>query len=436
MANTIIPLTELRQDVVLPVAIYDGQNSNQMLLNRGMALTQENLEALRRRGIKHVAIDSRFVKSVWAAPKQGLTGIKLQQHFLAEQRRKSQQQVRALTERLVKPAQPQYQPKLAEDFSERNQEHEKSLHEFWDSLSSSKRIRGDVVQNVALQSIEHLLQDVDLFVKMTLEPCEQHDLLHQHCLRTAKLAMSIATITGCKEDEVRQLGIGCLLSRVGMDEAIKSLTNNSRELTALEVLELRKHPGRTWAALEQVADLPVGARQVAWQINERWNGTGYPRGRSEKQIHPLARIAAVADVYIALTSPRPHRQAYSPHEAIRIMLGDTQKGLYEPEAIRGLLRTISLFPLGSCVELSNRTLAITIRNAATQYDRPTVKVVCDLQGMPLPEQYINLSESPQLHIVQSHDQDYLTQLQQRWQSTQQSTNDFFADADSFLSIEK
>ncbi|MCA8983360.1 MAG: HD domain-containing phosphohydrolase [Planctomycetaceae bacterium] len=435
MSFSIIPLKELRQDAVLPVSIFDGQNSTLMLLNRGMVLSQENLQTLQRRGVTHVAIDSRFVKDVWATPGSGRTGIRLQQHFLAEQRKKEELKTKSLTTRLVKPPQPNYDNTQLSKLAARKSEHERCLEEFLGAMGTSKIVRSDVVKRVALESIEDLLQDLDLFVKTTLEVGDSEQS-HQHCLRVAKLAMSVATIMENREEDVRHIGIGCLLSRVGISDTVKEIIENPRELTPLELLEVKKNPGRTWNALERITDLPVGARQVAWQINERWNGSGYPRGRSLKQIHPLARIASVADVYIALTSDRPHRPAYSQHEAIRILLADAQRGLFEPVAIRGLLQTVSLFPLGSIVELSNGSLAITVRNNPQQYDCPLVKVVCDSNGHPLPESYIDLAETKSIHVVQTHGEHVLRQRIAQWSEQQQDLDSFFEEADSLFAQPK
>ncbi len=418
MAYTIIPLKELRKDAVLPVAIYDGQNTNLMLLNRGNILTSDSLDTLHRSGISHVAIDSRYINAVWAAPKTGKTNLLLQQHFLAEQRKKADQKNQPLTRRLEKPQAAEYDNSLVASMQAKDEEHGESLKQFLDNIGDSKLVRGDAIKNVAFESIEHLLADVDLFVQTAINGV-QTEMIHQHCLRVAKLAMSIATVLEFREEDVRHIGIGCMLSRVGIDPVIKDVMSKARELTPLEVLEIKKHPGRTWTALERITDLPVGARQVAWQINERWNGTGYPRGRAQKQIHPLARIAAVADVYIALTSPRPHRDAFAPHDALKQILSDTKRGLFEPCAVRGLLQTISLFPIGSCVELSNGTLAVTVRTDIDHYDRPTVKVVCDTFGNPLPECYLNLYENPELEIVATHSHSYLNLLIQRWDGYQE-----------------
>ncbi|MBB03105.1 MAG: hypothetical protein CMJ47_10690 [Planctomyces sp.] len=423
MSLTVIPLTELRKNALLPAAIFDGQNESVLLLNRGIRLTGENLLTLQRRGIKQVAIDSRHAGAI-----RGGTARTRTVHKPSEVPAERQK----LSTRLQRPKTPQFDKQLVSRLLEKQEEHERGLHMFINSIGENRTVRGDTIKRMATESIEHMLEDIDLFVKTTIEG--EHDgELSKHCLRVAKLAMSMATILEHKEDEVRQIGLGCMLCRVGIDHRTMELMNQNRPLTALELLELRKHPGRTWDTLERISDLPVGARQVAWQINERWNGTGYPRGRSEKQIHTLARIAMVADVYIALTSDRPHRQAYSPHESLKTIIRATEAGQFEPRAVRGLLRTVSLFPLGSCVELSNGTLALSLRNHPTQYDRPLVQIVCDLAGNRLPEHFIDLSETPDLRIIASHPQEFLDQCLSQSESSNEELDDFFAAATAAFS---
>ncbi|MCA8985983.1 MAG: hypothetical protein KDA76_20020, partial [Planctomycetaceae bacterium] len=164
------------------------------------------------------------------------------------------------------------------------------------------------------------------------------------------------------EEDVCQIGIGCMVSRVGITPGIRQLMEVARELTPAERLELKKYPAMTWHTLERITDMSNIARQVAWQINERWNGSGYPRGRVGKQIHPLARLAAVSDVFIALTSDRPYRKALSAYGAVMEVVSSAKQGLFEPAAVRALLRTTCLFPIGSYVELTDGSLARVIRN--------------------------------------------------------------------------
>jgi hypothetical protein len=86
---------------------------------------------------------------------------------------------------------------------------------------------------------------------------------------------------------------------------------------------------------------------VSYQIHERINGSGYPRGRSEENIHPFARILYVADRYVSLTSLRPHRQPLTPYAAMETLLKSEEERGADPLVVRALLRVISLFPVVS-----------------------------------------------------------------------------------------
>jgi len=402
MNKTIISLNELRQGVVLPAAIYDAQNSQLLLLNRGITLTQDKITGLRKRGIKQIAIDSKFVSDISCGPGSAKNKFSRKDQILNELRTKKKTSPHSLSKELKKPDSPHYDSQLEKSFTSANQKHSEHLESFFAELHSDSKevVRCDSLSRIANESIELLLGDIDLFVKLAIES-SQTEAFNEHCLKVSKLAMSIATILEFSKENVTYVGMGCLMSRIGISEDIQKLINIPREFTPLEALEMKKHASRKLRLLEQIPGLPIGVKQVAWQIHERWNGTGYPRGRAGTQIPPLVRIASVADAYVAMTSERPHRRAMAPYKAVETILEEARKGLFEPNAVRGLLQTISLFPLGSHVELSNKMYAITIRNHAEFYDKPTVKIICDSFGLPAQQEIIILSEQQDLHIVKT-----------------------------------
>ena len=92
-------------------------------------------------------------------------------------------------------------------------------------------------------------------------------------------------------------GDGMPGSRCRATAAARELSEEPRALTGVEFAEIKRTPSRVFDMLCKTA-FPWVARTVAYQICERWNGSGYPRGKSGFQIHPLARIAAVCDVYV------------------------------------------------------------------------------------------------------------------------------------------
>ncbi len=235
------------------------------------------------------------------------------------------------------------------------------------------------LKSLSVDSCEMMLEDLDLYVKLAIDRRDDSEA-YGHSLRTSQLAMAIAAVLGKSCENISDLGVGCLIARAGQTEYAKQLTQSERPLTENEWLEIQKTPNRTFDLMEKCPDVPVGARQVAYQMFERWDGSGYPRGRSGTQIHPLSRIAAVADVYVALTSGRAHRPPFSPYQAIEIILADTRKGLYDPQTVRGLLQTVCLYPVGSRVRLNDNSEATVLRTKPQSYDRPIVQITHDPDG--------------------------------------------------------
>jgi hypothetical protein len=136
---------------------------------------------------------------------------------------------------------------------------------------------------------------------------------------------------------------------------------------------------------------------VAYQVHERPDGSGYPRGREKKCIHLFARILHVADAYLAMTAQRPFRLPLMPYAAMECLLRQAEKNRVDPDVMRSLLRVLSLFPIGSYVRLSDGSLAEVIRANPHSFSRPLVALVRDTKGQPVSEQgesaLINLSGS-------------------------------------------
>jgi HD-GYP domain-containing protein (c-di-GMP phosphodiesterase class II) len=189
------------------------------------------------------------------------------------------------------------------------------------------------------------------------------------------LATMIGTTLGLDQVTLHELGFGCLIHDIGMMAIDRRSFESKKVLELDEFLEIAKHPIKTFDIIAKNLDaVPVNARMVAFQIHERFNGEGYPRRREGENIHPLARIAAVADAYTALVSPRPYRPGMLPYFAMEKMVRDTSRGLFDPKVVRALLETVGLFPLGSFVEMTNEYVGRVIRANGKQYAQPIVEV--------------------------------------------------------------
>jgi HD-GYP domain-containing protein (c-di-GMP phosphodiesterase class II) len=171
-------------------------------------------------------------------------------------------------------------------------------------------------------------------------------------------------------------------------------------LNQIEFLEITKHCSITFELLQKMPDVPTGARMVAYQLHERFDGSGYPRQRRGAQIHPLARIAMVADMFVAMISPRPHRPPILPYKAMEFILHSTKLGKFDPDVVRGLLQTVGLFPIGSYVLLSDHRTARVIRAHRELFNRPVVEIQPN-DGPPAEPEVVDLAAMPGLEIIRA-----------------------------------
>ncbi|WP_371922095.1 HD-GYP domain-containing protein [Treponema sp. B152] len=97
----------------------------------------------------------------------------------------------------------------------------------------------------------------------------------------------------------------------------------------------------------------------ALEHHERENGHGYPRGLTKEKISMYGKIIAVACSYEAATAPRPYKEAQDASSGIVEMIKNTN-GQYDETILKALLYSLSFYPVGMYVYLSNGKIAKVI----------------------------------------------------------------------------
>ena len=137
----------------------------------------------------------------------------------------------------------------------------------------------------------------------------------EHSQRISKLCKMVGEKLGFSQTVLDELQLFAMLhdiGKVGIDDRI---LNKPGKLTEEEWVEMRKHPeigariAKTTPELEKISEYIL-------THHERWDGKGYPRGISGKQIPLHSRILAVADAYDAMTGERIYKKALSKQDAI------------------------------------------------------------------------------------------------------------------------
>ncbi|MGC3999021.1 MAG: response regulator [Anaeromyxobacter sp.] len=128
-----------------------------------------------------------------------------------------------------------------------------------------------------------------------------------HSQRVVRYTLAIARRLGLPEADLPDLGRGALLHDIGKIGVPDAILLKPDRLTQEEWTEMRKHPQVGFNILQSVSFLTRPAEMVLAH-QERWDGSGYPRGLAGEEIPLFARIFALADTYDAMTSDRPYRK--------------------------------------------------------------------------------------------------------------------------------
>lgn len=144
-----------------------------------------------------------------------------------------------------------------------------------------------------------------------------------HVDRMSGLVYRLARALGWSDDDAETLRLASLLHDVGKIGIPDELLLKDGPLSADERLVIQTHASIGHGILAGAdSELLRLADVIAWTHHERFDGSGYPRGLAKAEIPMPGRIAAVADVFDALTSDRPYRAALPEHEALATMRAD------------------------------------------------------------------------------------------------------------------
>ncbi|MDR1931803.1 MAG: HD-GYP domain-containing protein [Spirochaetales bacterium] len=204
----------------------------------------------------------------------------------------------------------------------------------------------------------------------------------QNSLNTAILA----NITGSGMDmiahKLTQLVTGALLHDVGMVRVPADILAKTGKLEGEDLAKMRAHTLHSYRIITRELGYPEDIGLTALQHHERWDGEGYPKKLSGKQINLFARIVAVVDAFEAMISDRPYRDSMIGYTAMRSILSDNGRR-FDPEILRIFIRCMGIYPLGSIVLLSTSCIGRVIENNPDAPLRPKVKLMIDKDGAML-----------------------------------------------------
>jgi len=149
--------------------------------------------------------------------------------------------------------------------------------------------------------------------------------------RVTETTLAVARAAGFNEEELLRIRRGSTLHDIGKMGIPDDILRKKGPLTEEEREVVKNHPNTAFELLKGIPYLEKSL-EIPYCHHEKWDGSGYPRGLKGKEIPLSARIFAVVDVWDALSSDRPYREAWSREKVAAYLLNESGKH-FDPKVL-------------------------------------------------------------------------------------------------------
>ena len=200
-----------------------------------------------------------------------------------------------------------------------------------------------------------------------------------HSISVCILSIVTGLSLNLDNDNLMDLALGALLHDIGKIHIKNSILNKPQILNGNEYKQIKRHSILGYEAIKNIEGFK---QEIGWIIrdhHERYDGRGYPRGLSAKEIHIYPRIVSICDTYDALTTKRVYRCGIPVYQAVEYLLS-MRKRQFDPELVERFVGNLSIYPIGTIVKLQSGHEGIVVESRRNNPTRPTVELVRDLDG--------------------------------------------------------
>lgn len=197
----------------------------------------------------------------------------------------------------------------------------------FDQLELSARVKSLIRQKRLNEDLDHAEQ-VLFSIARTVESRAPNT--GDHCERLVMRGKAFGEFLGLSRSEVRDLMWGGYLHDIGKVGIPDAVLLKQGRLTPEEWLIMKQHV-LIGERICQPLRTMRGVLPIVRHHHERWDGSGYPDGLAGDDIPWMAQVFQIIDIYDALTSARPYKAAYSPEQALAMILEEVQRGWRNPE---------------------------------------------------------------------------------------------------------
>ncbi|MEW6095032.1 MAG: HD-GYP domain-containing protein [bacterium] len=274
----------------------------------------------------------------------------------------------------------------------------KTVEHVISNVRIGKAIEEEPLKKVIKQMAEEIISNQDAM--LNLIKIKSHDeYTFAHSTNVCTLAILLGVRREFKKAEIEEIALGGILHDIGKVKISEEILLKPTKLTIKEYEEVKKHPIYGYEILNENSKLSQLTKLIAYQHHERMQGKGYPQGLSIDEVHPAVRLIALVNLYDSLTTDKPYRSKFLPHDAMRIIISQSGSN-FSVEDVKKFVDDMSIYPVGSFVRLNTGEIGVVTKINRHAVIRPYVKILLNAKKDILYKPFeINLFKDKDRFIV-------------------------------------
>ena len=214
----------------------------------------------------------------------------------------------------------------------------------------------------------------------------------QHSVGVATLLAGFARHMGdYSDDQIEEITVGGIIHDIGKVNTPDHILNKPDKLTDEEFVIMREHVTHSRDILQENGGFTQMQLDISLMHHEKPNGKGYPLGLKTDEISEIGAMAAIIDVYDALSTKRVYKEAWEPSHALKSMV-EWGEGAFNQPVLMQFISYLGVYPVGTWVMLESGKIGFVLSLNEDKL-RPVVQIKLDLKSRRLLNDELDLSKN-------------------------------------------
>lgn len=248
------------------------------------------------------------------------------------------------------------------------------------ALESGKHISSAQIHPFIDETLSSLARNENALTTLINMQRKDHKLAN-HAFAVFSLVLSLSIKQDLSKEDQNVLGLAAFFHDVGWLKLPLNLLGKKTPYKPGEIQLIQQHIAIAQKTLLKQCDLPDLALRLIAEHHEKLDGTGYPAGLSATQLHPLSKLFSIVVRYDELIHGLYDKPALTPNGALAQLFKEAKQGCLDETSVLSLISLLSVYPVGSIVQLSNKEKARVVEINPEHPRQPKVKIFYDLAGI-------------------------------------------------------